>query len=94
MNYFISHMLPEECGYTAGQFSKLADDVFHVKEDERDYFLIPNAKTGLVNLHRDEILNEDQLTRKYFSYTPCYRREAGGHRADKRGIIRGHQLIK
>jgi seryl-tRNA synthetase len=48
----------------------------------------------LINYHRDEILNEEDLPKKYFAYTPCYRKEAGSYRAEERGMIRGHQFNK
>ena len=48
----------------------------------------------MVNLHRDEILSEDDLPKKYFAYTPCYRREAGSYRTEERGMIRGYQFDK
>jgi seryl-tRNA synthetase len=91
------HILTYQCGYTAGQFPKFEDDVFHIKgSDGKGYtqFLLPTAETALVSLHRDEILDEDSLPRKYFAYTPCYRKEAGSYRADERGMIRGHQFNK
>ena len=90
------HLLTYECGYTAGQFPKFADDVFHLKwESEKESrFLLPTSETALINFHRDEILPETDLPRKYFSYTPCYRREAGSYRAQERGMIRGHQFNK
>ncbi len=90
------HLLTYECGYTAGQFPKFADDVFHLKwESEKESrFLLPTSETALINFHRDEILPEADLPRKYFSYTPCYRREAGSYRAQERGMIRGHQFNK
>ncbi|HHW31793.1 MAG TPA: serine--tRNA ligase [Clostridiaceae bacterium] len=91
------HILNYQCGFTAGQFPKFVDDVFHIKGSEgKGYtqFLLPTAETALVSLHRDEILDESELPRKYFSYTPCYRKEAGSYRADERGMIRGHQFNK
>ena len=57
-------------------------------------FILPTAETAIVNYHRDEILNEEDLPKKYFAYTPCYRKEAGSYRADERGMIRGHQFNK
>ena len=63
-------------------------------EDERRRFMLPTAETALVSLHRDEILTEADLPRKYISYTPCFRREAGSYRADERGMVRGHQFNK
>jgi seryl-tRNA synthetase len=90
------HLLSQTCGYTAGQFPKFVDDVFVLEgnaEQERR-FLLPTAETALVNLHRDEILNEADLPRKYFAYTPCYRKEAGSYRSEERGTVRGHQFNK
>ena len=92
----IPHMLSYECGLTAGQFPKFKDDVYWLEtaEDERRRFMLPTAETGLVSLHREEILTEADLPRKYISYTPCFRREAGSYRADERGMVRGHQFNK
>ncbi|GAH30762.1 unnamed protein product, partial [marine sediment metagenome] len=74
-----------------------AEDVFtleHRKNESFIRFLLPTAETALSNLHRDEVLKEEELPLKYFSYTPCYRREAGSYRANERGMIRGHQFNK
>jgi seryl-tRNA synthetase len=87
----LPHILSDECGYTAGQFPKFKDDVFKVTEGG---FLLPTAETAIINYHRDEILNVDELPKKYFGYTPCYRREAGSHRTEERGTVRGHQFNK
>lgn len=109
LNYFIDthladgyefvllpHMLEYQCGETAGQFPKFADEVYKIENptDDRMHFMLPTAETGLVSLHRDEILAESELPRKYIAYTPCFRREAGSHRADERGMVRGHQFNK
>lgn len=91
------HLLTNQCGYTAGQFPKFADDVFHLEGDEEKestHFLLPTSETALINYHRDETLKEEDLPKKYFSYTPCYRKEAGSYRASERGMIRGHQFNK
>ena len=91
----VPHMLGYECGLTAGQFPKFADEVYWLDTvDERRRFMLPTAETALVSLHRDEILSESDLPRKYISYTPCFRREAGSYRADERGMVRGHQFNK
>jgi seryl-tRNA synthetase len=92
----VPHMLGYECGLTAGQFPKFDEDVYWLRsdEDERRRFMLPTAETALVSLHRDEILTEAELPRKYISYTPCFRREAGSYRADERGMVRGHQFNK
>jgi seryl-tRNA synthetase len=86
------HILTYQCGYIAGQFPKFADDVFHLKSEES--FLLPTAETAIINLHRDEILAEQELPKRYFAYTPCYRREAGSYRTEERGTVRGHQFNK
>ncbi len=91
------HILTYQCGFTAGQFPKFSDDVFKIETGEvndRMQFILPTAETALINYHRDEILYEEDLPKKYFAYTPCYRKEAGSYRAEERGMIRGHQFNK
>jgi seryl-tRNA synthetase len=75
-----------------GQLPKFEDDLYRVNSD--DLFLIPTAEVPVTNLHRGEILAEADLPRRYVSYTPCWRREAGAHGADTRGILRVHQFDK
>lgn len=88
------HLLNYDSGFTAGQFPKFEEDVFVLKDTEPKKFLLPTAETALVNLHRNDILNLSELPRKYFSYTPCYRKEAGSYRTEERGMIRGYQFNK
>ena len=91
------HILTYQCGFTAGQFPKFTDDVFHLMTDdggEFTQFLLPTSETALINLYRDELIPESELPKKYFSYTPCYRKEAGSYRTNERGMIRGHQFNK
>ncbi|MGI6545868.1 MAG: serine--tRNA ligase [Fastidiosipilaceae bacterium] len=95
----VPHLLNYQCGYTAGQFPKFEEDVYWLDVDtEADHrsgqFLLPTAETALVNIHKDEILNAEDLPKKYFAYSPCYRKEAGSYRAEERGMIRGHQFNK
>ncbi len=92
----VPHMLGYEAGLTAGQFPKFEGDVYWLAADEESQrrFMLPTAETALVSLHRDEILKESELPKKYISYTPCFRREAGSYRADERGMVRGHQFNK
>jgi len=92
----LPHMLGYEAGLVAGQFPKFEEDVYwlNTPEGESRRFMLPTAETALVALHRDEILPESSLPRKYFAYTPCFRREAGSYRSDERGMIRGHQFNK
>ncbi len=95
----VPHILNETSGYTAGQFPKFKEDVFWLEapegtEEKNRQFILPTAETALVNLYRDEILEEKDLPRKFFAYSPCYRKEAGSYRAEERGMIRGHQFNK
>ena len=84
----VPHMLGYECGLAAGQFPKFKEDVYWIEtaEDQQRRFMLPTAETALVSLHRDEILTEAELPRKYIAYTPCFRREAGSYRAEERGM--------
>ena len=75
-----------------GQLPKFEDDLFHVEGP--DYFLIPTAEVPVTNIHRDEILAAAQLPVCYTAYTPCFRKEAGAHGRDTRGLIRQHQFNK
>jgi len=77
---------------TTGQLPKLEEDMYHVGLD--DLFLIPTGEVPVTNLHRDEILAADELPKYYVAYTPCFRREAGAHGKDTRGLIRVHQFSK
>jgi len=92
----VPHMLEYQCGVTAGQFPKFADEVFKIENptDDRMRYMLPTAEAALVSLHRDEILPEAELPKKYISYTPCFRREAGTYGSDERGMVRGHQFNK
>ena len=107
LNYFISehlkdgytfilppHLLNEASGFGAGQFPKFREDVFWLEDLEPKRFLLPTAETALVNVYRDEIMKEEDLPKKLFAYTPCYRREAGSYRTEERGMIRGYQFDK
>ncbi len=89
-------MLEYQCGLTAGQFPKFADEVFKIGNptDDRTHYMLPTAESALASYYRDEILTEEDLPKKFFSYTPCFRREAGSYRANERGMVRGHQFNK
>ena len=105
MNFMLDHNT--EAGYTevfppilvnretmtgTGQLPKFEDDLFRVADP--DFFLIPTAEVPVTNIHAGEILKEDQLPIYYTAYTPCFRREAGSHGKDTRGLIRQHQFNK
>jgi seryl-tRNA synthetase len=75
-----------------GQLPKFEEDLYGVPSD--DLFLIPTAEVPVTNIHRDDILDASDLPRGYCAYTPCFRREAGAHGKDTRGLIRVHQFDK
>ena len=75
-----------------GQLPKFEEDLYKI-EDE-DLYLLPTAEVSLTNLHANEILKEEELPKYYTAYTPCFRREAGSHGKDVRGILRQHQFDK
>lgn len=75
-----------------GQLPKFAEEVYASSAD--DLFLIPTAEVPVTNIHRDEILEGKALPASYVAYTPCFRREAGSHGKDTRGLIRVHQFDK
>ncbi len=75
-----------------GQLPKFKDDLF--KLEGRDFYLAPTAEVPVTNIHREEILREEDLPICYTAYTPCFRSEAGSHGQDVRGLIRQHQFDK
>jgi seryl-tRNA synthetase len=85
-------MVREECMWGAGQLPKFRDNIYH--DAEEDLWWIGTAEIPLTNLHRDEILELEDLPRKYVAYTPCFRREKFSAGRDVRGIKRGHQFDK
>jgi len=104
INYFISehiksgytmiippNLVTRDSAYCAGQLPKFEEDVYWVQDG---LCLIPTAETALTNIFRNEVLNEKELPKKFFAYTPCYRREAGSYRANEKGLIRMHQFNK
>lgn len=86
------HLVTRETITSTGQLPKFEEDLYNTKPD--DMFLIPTAEVTLVGLHKDEIIERNELPLKYAAYTPCYRREAGSYGRDVRGIIRQHQFDK
>jgi seryl-tRNA synthetase len=75
-----------------GQLPKFEEELFRVENGA--LYLIPTAEVPVTNIHRDEILPEENLPVLYTAYTPCFRREAGSYGKDTRGLIRQHQFNK
>ncbi|MEO5357999.1 MAG: serine--tRNA ligase [Nitrospirae bacterium YQR-1] len=105
MNFMLNHNVKR--GYTeifppilvnresmtaTGQLPKFAEELFRTAEPE--FYLIPTAEVPVTNIHRDEILRDEELPIRYTAYTPCFRAEAGSHGKDTRGLIRQHQFNK
>ncbi|NPA14952.1 MAG: serine--tRNA ligase [Deferribacteres bacterium] len=86
------YLVREEVMFGTGQLPKFEEDLYKIERD--NLYLIPTAEVPLVNLHREEILKEEELPIYYTAYTACFRREAGSHGKDVRGIIRQHQFDK
>jgi len=105
LNYFIDYhrknkdyefmippyLLTEQSAFTSGHLPKFADDLFKTQDGT---YLNATSEMMLGNYYRDEILNEENLPKKYFAYSTCFRREAGSYRTEERGMIRGHQFNK
>jgi seryl-tRNA synthetase len=75
-----------------GHLPKFADEMYYVTEDQ--LYLIPTAEVPVTNLHAGELMEPDALPMRYVAYTPCFRREAGSHGKDTRGVLRVHQFDK
>ncbi|MBW6516766.1 MAG: serine--tRNA ligase [Candidatus Cloacimonetes bacterium] len=78
--------------FGTGQLPKLEEDMYHIAED--DLFLIPTGEVPVTNIYHDEILSFQQLPKKFVTYTPCFRREAGSYGKETKGLQRLHQFNK
>ena len=87
----VPELVKSDALFGTGQLPKFEEDLF---KTNNDLWLIPTAEVCLTNLHRDEIINNDQLPLRYTSYTNCFRSEAGSAGKDTRGLIREHQFGK
>jgi len=83
-------LVNEEIMVGTGQLPKFREEAYQVDGQ----YLIPTAEVPLVNLHRNEILKEEELPLKYVAWSPCFRKEAGSYGKDVRGIMRQHQFNK
>jgi len=75
-----------------GNLPKFEEDLFRIGEEDR--WLIPTAEVPVTNLHRDEVLPEEDLPLSYCAFTPCFRAEAGSYGRETKGMIRQHQFHK
>lgn len=86
------YVVNEASGYGTGQLPDKEGQMYYVNED--NLYLIPTAEVPVTNIYRDVILTEDSLPRKNCAYSACFRREAGSHGKDVRGLNRLHQFDK
>lgn len=75
-----------------GFLGQAAENVYRIEQD--DMYLVGTSEVALAAMHMDEILNQKDLPLKYAGYSPCFRREAGSHGKDTRGIFRVHWFDK
>jgi seryl-tRNA synthetase len=83
-----------ETMYGSGQLPKFEHQLFKIRDEDYNLYLIPTSEVSLNGMHLDEILDEECLPLKYTAYTPCFRREAGAAGSQERGLIRMHQFNK
>lgn len=88
------HLVRPEIMFGVGQLPKFEKQLFKIRDDDYNLYLIPTSEAALTGMHYDEILKEEELPIKYTSYTPCFRREAGAAGSQERGLIRVHQFNK
>jgi len=96
-NYDFKEMFPpvlilEESMRTTGQLPKFKEDMYLSDLDQ--LYLAPTAEVPITNIHRDEIILENNLPINYVAYSPCFRRESGSYGKDSRGLLRLHQFNK
>ncbi len=104
LNYFIDYhrrqgyefllppyLLNEASAFASGHLPKFRDDLYWTQDK---LCLNATSEMMLTNYHRDEVLAAEELPKKYFAYSACFRREAGSYRKEERGMIRGHQFNK
>lgn len=97
-NGFVQIMPPllarPETMYGSAHLPKFENQLFKIKDEDFQLYLIPTSEAVLNGLHADEILDENSLPLMYTAYTPCFRREAGAAGSQERGLIRTHQFNK
>jgi seryl-tRNA synthetase len=88
------HLVRPEIMFGSGQLPKFEKQLFKISDEDYHLYLIPTSEIAMNGLYYDEILKEEELPKKLFSYTPCFRREAGAAGSQERGLIRMHQFNK
>ena len=88
----LPYLVNPETATATGHLPRFEDQLYAAERDE--LYLIPTAEVPIMGWHRDEILDGDVLPLRYCAYTACFRREAGAHGRETRGLIRVHQFDK
>lgn len=88
------YIVNKEALFGTGQLPKFEEDLFKLKLEDKEWYLIPTAEVPLTNLKKDELFKKEELPLKYCAYTPCFRSEAGSYGKDTKGLIRLHQFNK
>ncbi|MCX6987086.1 MAG: serine--tRNA ligase [Chlamydiae bacterium] len=92
--WMVPHLVKPEMMFGSGQLPKFEKQLFKIHDDDYELFLIPTSEVALNGLHYDEIFKEEDLPKRYFCYSPCFRREGGAAGSQERGLIRVHQFNK
>jgi seryl-tRNA synthetase len=92
--WMVPHLVKPDMMFGSGQLPKFEKQLFKIKDEDYQLYLIPTSEVALNGLHYDEIFEEAELPKKYFCYSPCFRREAGAAGSQERGLIRIHQFNK
>jgi len=85
-------LMNEDSMSMTGQLPKFKDDMYYIGKD--DFYLAPTAEVPVTNIHRNEIILEEDLPINYVAFSPCFRRESGSYGKDTRGLLRLHQFNK
>lgn len=91
---YVPYLVNRDSLFATGQLPKFEDDLFKIKHNNKDFYLIPTAEVSLTNMVREQILKINELPLKYVCHSPCFRSEAGSYGRDTKGIIRVHQFDK
>ncbi len=92
--WMVPHLVRPEIMFGSGQLPKFEKQLFKITDEDYQLYLIPTSEVALNGLYYDEILKEEELPKRFISYTPCFRREAGAAGSQERGLIRMHQFNK
>ena len=91
---YVPYLVNAATLFGTGQLPKFEQDLFHIKSENHDLYLIPTAEVPVTNFVAERIVDADELPLKLVAHTPCFRSEAGSYGRDTRGMIRQHQFEK